>query len=349
MVKCKIKVGIAGYGYSAKTFHIPFLKGNSHYEIRKIFSRKINLRTIDGLDCQVVYEFDELLSDDIDVVIICTPNTEHFWMAERAIKSGKHVIIEKPLAVTASEALKLEDRAQENKVFVSAYQNRRLDGGFLTAKKVIEDGMLGEILDYESHFDRYVTGRNKKEWKNMKTEGVNILYDLGVHLIDQVYSLFGMPEEVYADFRKQREETPDFDNFEIKLYYEKLKATVSAGEVVAEPGPHIVVRGKKGSYTKFGMDVQEQALKNGETPVNSNWGEDVPENYGSLCVWENGTFNKKRIKTESGDYGRYYDNFYDALNGECELIVKIQQSIDVLKIIEAANKSNIEKKRISLV
>ena len=183
----------------------------------------------------------------------------------------------------------------------------------------------------------------------MKTEGVNILYDLGVHLIDQVYSLFGMPEEVYADFRKQREETPDFDNFEIKLYYENLKATVSAGEVVAEPGPHIVVRGKKGSYTKFGMDVQEQALKNGETPVNSNWGEDVPENYGSLCVWENGTFNKKRIKTESGDYGRYYDNFYDALNGECELIVKIQQSIDVLKIIEAANKSNIEKKRISLV
>lgn len=348
MVKYNINVGIAGYGYSAKTFHIPFLLNNCHYNVRKIFSRNKNLRTIDNLECLVVHEFDELLSDDIDVVIICTPNTEHFWMAERAIKSGKHVIVEKPLAVTVVEALKLKEMAEENRVFVSAYQNRRLDGGFITAKRIIEEGVLGNILDYESHFDRYVIGMNKKEWKNIKTDGVNILYDLGVHLIDQVYSLFGMPKEVYADFRKQREETPDFDNFEIKLYYDNLKATVSAGEVVAEQGPHIVVRGKNGSYTKFGMDVQEQALKSGEKPGVCGWGEDVPENYGSLCVWANGTFNKKRVKTEIGDYGRYYDNFCNALNKECEIMVKIQQSIDVLKIIEAANKSDTDKKRISL-
>jgi len=348
MYRDKINVGIAGYGYSAKTFHIPFLMCNGHYDIKKIYSRNINLNEGE-LGCKFVHAFDDLLTDDIDVVIICTPNVEHFWMAERAIKNRKHVIVEKPVTVSIEEAEKLKELSTEYNVFLSVYQNRRLDGAFLTTKKLIKDGILGEIMDYESHFDRYVVGKNKKSWKNLKIEGVNILYDLGIHLIDQVYGLFGMPIEIYADFRKQREETPMFDNFEIKLYYNNLKATVSASEIVTEQGAHIIVRGKNGSYIKYGMDVQEEALKKGERIDQSDWGKDIPENYGSLCIWENNSMHKKRIVTERGNYGKFYDNFYDALNMESELIIKIEQSIDVLKIIQAAIKSNKEKKRIELI
>jgi len=269
-------------------------------------------------------------------------------MAKQALEAGKNVIVEKPLCIYPEEAEELIQTAEEKGVLLSVYQNRRWDGGFLTAKKLIEEGRLGEVVDYEAHFDRFVKGKSAKEWKETGEAGVGVLYDLGVHIIDQAVCLFGMPKEVYADIRSQREETLGDDNFQVYLYYDKMKAVLSASQLVKEVGPHIVVHGTKGSFVKYGMDVQEEKLKAGELPVGDDWGKDEEENWGILNTEADDVNYRGRIETERGNYHKFYDNIYGVLTGERELEVKPEQAKDVLRILKAAKESVEKGRRIKL-
>lgn len=348
MIEKVINVGIAGYGYSAKVFHIPFLKENPRFSVKKVYSRRVNFSEIEEANCQMVHSFDELLSQDIDLVVICTPNTSHYELAKEAIEAGKNVIVEKPLCTKSKEAIELKQLAEKYDVKITAYQNRRLDGPFLTAKQVIDSGELGEIKVYEASFDRFVSGKNKKAWKNEKVEGVNILYDLGTHLIDQAILLWGKPNEVYADVEHQRAETPDFDAFELVLYYSNKKVILRAGELVADEPPHIVVRGTQGSFVKFGRDVQEGQLCQGKSNVSEHWGEDDKEKYGKIYLKHDANMTITEVKTLPGNYGKFYENFYDVITGVDTQFVDITDSILVLEIIEAALKSAREKKRIKI-
>lgn len=266
MEKRIIHVGIAGFGMSGKIFQAPFLHANPNFEIKKVYERKSEKSKEEYPYVQVVHDFSELLTEDIDLVVISTPNVYHFEMAKAAILAGKHVIVEKPVAIYAKDAQELLALSKANSVIFTAYQNRRFDGDFLTVKQIIEEKLLGEILDVEVHYDRFVQRESSKEWKTKGGPGVNILYDLGVHLIDQIYTLFGMPDEVYADFRKQRKTTAEFDNFELILYYDTIKVSLNASEVVVKHGPRYRINGTKGSFIKYGIDVQEEAFLSGERP-----------------------------------------------------------------------------------
>jgi predicted dehydrogenase len=267
-------------------------------------------------------------------------------MAKLAIEAGKNTIVGKPIATTSVEAEELCKLAKEKHVLFSVYQNRRLDGDFLTIKKLIENGKLVEIIDYSAHYDRYVIGKSTKQWKAIGGKGTNTLYDLGVHIIDQAVSLFGMPIEVYADLRKQREESGGIDNFEVILYYQDKKVTLFAGELVLENDLRYVVHARNGSYIKYGTDAQERSLIAGLKPGNKGWGEESKEYWGTLYTIENGVKSIEKIRTEAGNYGNYYDNIYYVLKGEGELLVKPEESVGVLKVIEAAFESNKEKRRI---
>ena len=343
-----INVGLAGFGLSGKIFQAPFLHANEHFEIKKVFERSSEKSREEYPYVDVVHNFEELLSDDIDLVVISTPNAHHVPMATKAIQAGKHVVVEKPIAATSEEALELCSLAKKNNVLFSVYQNRRLDGDFVTLKKIIEENRLGEVVDYEAHFDRFVTGASSKKWKYDNPVGADVLYDLGVHIIDQAYYLFGMPKEVYADFRKQREESAGIDNFEVILYYEGKKAILSASEVAAKQGPHYMVHGRKGTFIKFGMDLQESNLCEGKRPPSDDWGLDRKENYGTLSFEKDGTIMDEIIVTERGDYGLFYENLFQALIHGKDLLVKPEEAADVLKILEAAIKSDSEKRRIAL-
>ncbi|WP_313133766.1 Gfo/Idh/MocA family oxidoreductase [Anaerocolumna sp.] len=347
MVK-KINVGIAGFGMSGQIFQAAFLHTNNHYNIEKVFERKSSKSKELYPYVNVVRTFEELLTEDIDLIVISTPNKFHYSMAKQALEAGKNVIVEKPLCIYPQEAEELIQIAKEKEVLLSVYQNRRWDGGFVTAKRLIEEGRLGEVVDYEAHFDRFVKGASAKKWKETGEVGVGVMYDLGVHLIDQAVCLFGMPGEVYADIRSQREETLGDDNFQVYLYYNKMKAVLSASQMVKEAGPHIAVHGTKGSYVKYGMDVQEEKLKAGELPVGNDWGKDREENWGILNTEADGVNYRERIETEIGNYHEFYNNIYGVLAGKEELAVKPEQVKDVLRIIRAAVESAEKGRRIKL-
>lgn len=341
-----IRVGLAGYGFSGRFFHAPFIVNDKRFRLCKVMERSSAHAKEDYASVEVVNTFEELLTDDIDLVVIATPNKTHFELAQQAIMAGKNIVVEKPVTPTPEEAEQLCVLAKEKGVVFSVYQSRRYDGDFMTVRKVIESGKLGEVVDYECHFDRFAKPGSPKAWKMENVKGNGPLYNLGVHIIDQVYVLFGMPEEVYADFRIQRSDNVFPDNFEIVFYYPDKKAIVSASEVVGHAGPHFMVHGRKGSFLKYGMDVQEGDLVSGKRPWDEGWGCDSEEKYGK--VYDGMTGAAETIPTLDGNYALYYDNLYDVLMGKGELAVKPEETVDVLKIMDAALCSDREKRRISL-
>lgn len=294
----QINVGIAGFGMSGQIFHAPFIYANHNFNLKKVYERTSNKSKQLYPDLEVVRSFEELLTEDIDLVVISTPNQYHASMAAQAMNAGKHVIVEKPVAATSREANELNKIAKNKNVIFSVYQNRRLDGDFLTVKRLIEEKRLGEIVDYECHFDRFVQGQSKKKWKREGGVGIDLLYDIGIHLIDQAYVLFGMPDEVYADMRKQREESSGIDNFEICLYYADKKVILSASELVAMPGPHFMVNGRNGTFIKYGRDVQEKRLLSGRYPNETYWGYDEEEFFGTLYTVVNESIQQEKIVTD---------------------------------------------------
>ena len=346
-----IRVGIAGFGMSAHIFQAPFLAADGRYEIRKFFLRSGERSKEEYPDAEIVRSFEDLLTDDVDLIVLSVPNPLHYALAKQALLAGKHVVVEKPITRTAAEAEELCELAKRQGKILSVYQCRRFDGDFRTVQKIVRSGKLGEIVDYEGHFDRYWWGTSNKAWKTSGAPGINILYDLGVHIIDQAYILFGLPNAVYADFQRQREQTnAPFDRFTVTLYYDGLRAVLSAGEIVALPGPRYAVHGRKGSFLKYGQDVQEAALIAGKRPAGDpSWGKDTPENYGTLkLMGEQGTFTVEQVSTEIGNYGLFYDNLYHVITEGTELFVKPEQTVDVLRILEAALRSGEEKRMIEL-
>ncbi len=343
-----IRTAIAGFGMSGKIFQAPFLNADPRFSLCRVYERTTQRAREEYPEVEIVRSFEALLTDDIDLVVISTPNALHVPMARQAMLAGKHVVVEKPVAATSREAEELCKLAKAQNVLFTVYQNRRLDSDFVTLQSLIAAGELGEVVDYAAHFDRFERGSYRKVWKNVGGEGVGILYDLGVHIIDQAYVLFGMPKEVYADLRKQRAETPGYDNFEVILYYNTVRAILSAGELVAHQGPHYMASGRRGTFIKYGMDPQENALIAGKRPPAPDWGTEPPECHGKLYYDEGGQILEKTIPTLRSSYGAYYDNLYRALTQGEPLLVRPEETADVLRIIEAALQSNEEKRRVSL-
>lgn len=343
----KIKVGILGYGLSGRLFHGAIMGAVEGFEISKIVTTDLEKRAqalIDFPKCKVVRAATEVFVDEsIDLVVVAVPNTKHAELAEAAMLSGKHVVIEKPFTVTTKEADHLINISKETGKMLTVYQNRRFDGDFKTIKALLSTNKLGRIVEYEAHFDRFRKSFKENSWREKDIPGSGILYDLGAHLIDQALCLFGLPEEVYGDIRAQRQGETD-DNFEVILYYPELKVTLKAGMLVKELPPHFTIYGTQGSFVKYGLDVQEGDLRADKRPVDDLWGDEAKELWGIL----NTTEKRQRVKSIKGDYRDFYKNVYNHLTKEEALEISAVEARNVILIIECALQSNVEKKRIQL-
>ncbi|NLZ47182.1 MAG: oxidoreductase [Clostridiales bacterium] len=343
-----VRVGLIGFGLAGRVFHAPIINSVPGLKLRKIFERKAeNIDIIREKYPQtiIVDDVENLFNDEnIDLVVIAAPNELHYKLAKKALESGKHVVVEKPFTVTTYEAEELITLALAKGKLITAFQNRRWDSDFRTVKKIIDGGLLGDVVEYEAHFDRF---RNyfKNNWREKNIPGSGILYDLGSHLIDQAISLFGNPIEIFGNLLIQRRGGEAVDNFEVILRYQDKKVTLKSGMLVRQPLPHFIVIGTKGSFIKYGMDVQEENLKNGNTPSNSpNWGRETEDLWGFINSDINGNHIIGKVESEPGDYRCFYENVYKAILGKEDLIVKPTQVLSTIKVIEMAMRSHEEKR-----
>jgi scyllo-inositol 2-dehydrogenase (NADP+) len=346
----KINAALTSFGMSGEYFHATFLDANPDFSMVKVLERHSERSKKIYPYVNVVKDFKNILSDsDIDLVVINTPNYLHYEMGKKALAAGKHVIIEKPFTPTVKEAKELINLANKKNRLLSVYQNRRWDGDFLTVKKIIENKLLGELVEFRSHFDRYRNFIKPNSWKEEEKPGSGLLYDIGSHLIDQAVCLFGKPLSVFADLRTQRKKSKIIDNFEIILNYSKLKVILNSGFLYKQPLVRFVLSGAKGTFIKNGLDPQEDTLKTSGFKNSITWGNEPEEQWGIMNAEINGLDFKGKIKTEPGKYYRYYENVYEAVTNRKKLDVKPEQVLVTSRIIELALKSNKEKKVIEYI
>jgi len=329
-----LNVALIGFGLSGRYLQAPFFDTNPNFSLKTIVSNSQNPQDFFP-SVQVAKSLDEVLADsEIDLVSICSPSLTHFEYAKRALLAGKHVLVEKPFTATVQEAEELILLAKKQGKILTVFQNRRFDSDFMTVKKVIEGNFLGEIHSFEIHFNRFKPVLNPKKWKEIVSPANGILYDLGSHIIDQVITLFGVPKDVWGQTFTQREGSEIDDAFDIKLDYGKLKVTLKSSLLVREDTPRYIIHGKKGSFTKHGIDVQEDHLKAGMMPQDVNFGIEPIEQSGILTTEMNGMIFKGTVETEKGNWALLFQNLHDVIVDGKELLIKPEEILEQIKIIE---------------
>ncbi|OPZ14451.1 MAG: putative oxidoreductase YdgJ [Bacteroidetes bacterium ADurb.BinA261] len=348
-----IRTGIIGYGLSGRVFHAPFIDVVEGYELTKISTSKPeNVKLIEERYpvTAVVPDGRGIIEDpEIDLVIVTSPNTEHFRWAREALIAGKHVVVEKPFTVNVAEADELIEIAQRQGKILTVYHNRRFTSDTKTVRKILESGILGEIVDYESHFDRYRPNpRPGGAWREDPLPGSGIFYDLGSHLIDQALWFFGMPLAVTADIDSQRPWAKADDHFDVRLHYPSFTATLKSGMLCKIPGPTYLIHGRNGSFVKYGLDVQEATLDAGAVPQGKDWGREPESIWGNICFDCKEVKIEGKVESEQGDYRDYFINLRDAINGKTKIAVKPEEARNVIQIIQLALQSSREKRTISI-
>ncbi len=341
----QIATGLIGYGLGGAIFHAPMIAAIPGLKLARIASRSADREQV-GLDYPGVSLDDtpQAMLDDpaIGLVVVCTPNASHYALAKSALLAGKHVVVDKPFVLSPAEGDELVALAKDKGLLLSVYQNRRWDGDFLTLRSVVASGELGPVHTYRAHFDRY-SPQVKARWKEQAQPGSGVLWDLGSHLIDQALCLFGLPRAVTAHLAVQREGAQVEDAFELVLDYGNRKAVLHAGALVRAPGPRYAVHGALGSFIKYGVDTQEDALKAGGRPGGERWGHDVAAHYATVTAADG---SSRTVPTIPGCYEAFYAGIHQALTQGGPPPVAAQDAVAVVRVIECAYRSHRERRTV---
>jgi predicted dehydrogenase len=339
-----IGVAVLGYGLAGQTFHAPLIRATPGLALCAVVSSRPEAVHADLPEVEVLPDLDAALARaDIGLIVVATPDALHAEQAIAALKAGKSVVVDKPFAVTLEQAEAVAAVAAEAPGVFSVFQNRRWDADFLTLRRLIAEGELGEVAVFESHYDRFrpaVTDR----WKDRRDGGV--WADLGPHLVDQAVQLFGAPLGVYADLQAQRVGATAIDYAHVLLRYDRLRVILNMGHLAAESGLRYVVHGTGGSFVKHGLDAQEGQSKAGLRPGDADWGLDPSP--GVLTRQINGNIVRTTPTPERGDYPAFYAAVRDAIRGESPPPVPADQALTVMRILDAGLRSAAEGREVSL-
>lgn len=326
-----IRAGIIGYGYAGRTFHVPLLRATPGFELVAVVSRQTETVRQALPHVDVIANPSMLFArDDIDLVVIATPNATHAPLACAALRAGKHVVVDKPFALDLAEARALAALAEASGRVLSVFQNRRWDSDFLAVTQAIADDEIGRVVHFESHFDRF-RPQVRARWREQAGPGAGIWYDLGPHLIDQALQLFGLPRGVSGRLAIQRHggQSPDWAH--VLLDYGIPQVVLQASMVVAGGGARFNLHGDRGSLVKRRPDQQEAQLLAGLVPGSDDWGADSDP-----LLLHDGAGAVREITPARGDYRRFYAEVRDAIHGDSANPVPPIQALAVMAILDAA-------------
>jgi predicted dehydrogenase len=346
----RFRVALIGYGLGGAVFHAPLVAAVDGLELAAIVTRNEERRARaqrEHPQAALLASAHEVWerAENLDVVVVASPNRLHVPLARAAIAAGLAVVVDKPLAASAGEGRKLLGAAQERNILLTVFQNRRWDGDFLTLRHLIAEDALGSVLRFESRFERW-RPKLRGGWRESAApeEAGGLLYDLGSHLVDQALVLFGPAVQVYAelDARRHGGEVDD-DAFVALTHGSGVRSHLWMSAAAAQPGPRLRVLGDRAAYVKHGLDVQEEQLLAGSRPGDPGWGEEPEERWGRL-----GEDDVRLVPTTPGAYARFYESLVAALRGEAPPPVDPAEAIRTLDVLGAARISARERRIVEL-
>ncbi|HEV2635100.1 MAG TPA: Gfo/Idh/MocA family oxidoreductase [Actinocrinis sp.] len=336
----QLNVAVIGYGLAGAVFHAPLIAAEPRMRVAAVVTgsaERAAQAEAEHPGVRVLPDADALFESAdgrIDLVVVAAPNDAHAPLTRSALAAGLPVVIDKPATPTAAETRELIALADRAGLALSVFQNRRWDGDFLTARKLIEQGDLGDVARFESRFERW-RPVPKGGWRETggRDQAAGLLFDLGSHLVDQALTLFGPAVSVYAqlDARRPGIDTDD-DAFVALTHVSGVRSHLWMSAVTAQLGPRMRVLGSKGAYVKYGLDVQEDALRTGARPGDAAWGEDAEAAWGTVGTDE----SPRKVETEHGAYEAYYAGMAAAILDGAPVPVDPRESASALDILEAA-------------
>jgi predicted dehydrogenase len=334
-----IGVGMVGYGLAGRLFHAPYIDAVDGLRLAAIATSNPERQaqaTAEHPGATVVTTVDDLLaSGDVEMVVVVTPNRFHVPVGIRGLQAGRHVVVDKPIAMDVAEAETLLEAAERSGRILSVYQNRRGDGDFLTVRSLLADGALGEIDSLEARFERW--GVVGDEWREVAEEAGGPHRDLGAHLVDQSLVLFGRARRVFAQMDRRRVGSRVADSTFVAIDHTGgVRSRLWTSLIAARTGPRFRIRGLGGEFVKDDLDPQEDQLLGGMRPNDPGFGEDPPERWGRIYASDGSV---TPIPTDRGDYRWFYEGFRDAVRGVAERPVDPLDSVRGLRVLEAAERS----------
>ncbi|NUV99813.1 Gfo/Idh/MocA family oxidoreductase [Streptomyces sp. CAI 127] len=353
-----LRVALVGYGLAGSVFHAPLVSATDGLVLDTVVTSNEERRA-EARAAHPKVRFadspDELWerADELDLVVIASPNKTHVPLATAALKAGLPVVVDKPIAGTAAEARELAALAEERGLLLSVFQNRRWDNDFRTLAALIADGELGEVQRFESRFERW-RPQLKGGWRESgdPDEIGGLLYDLGSHVVDQALVLFGPAVQVYAESDVRRPGAAADDDTFIAITHENgVRSHLYVSATTAQLGPRFRVLGSAAGYVKYGLDPQEAALREGLRPVAGEpWGEEVEQMWGRVGSGESPlTGGGTPVRTLPGDYPAYYAAVAAAIRGTGDNPVTALQAAAALDVLEAARRSAREGVSVTLL
>ncbi|KWC04856.1 oxidoreductase [Burkholderia ubonensis] len=342
-----LRIGLMGFGFAGATFHAPVIAASGRTQVAAIATGQPDRARAAYPDARIVADLDALLAlDDIECVVIATPNDTHFPLARQVLDAGRHVVVDKPVTLTSDEALALARLANARSRVFAPFHNRRWDGDFLTVRRIVESGELGRITYVTSHFDRF-RPQVRVRWREEAARGGGLLLDLGPHLIDQALALFGLPDTVSATVKTRRDNGSAPDFVHVRLGYPDKDVALHASALSAIEPARFTLHGTRGSYQKFGLDTQEDQLKAGLTPDDVEFGGGNPP--GVLRVLDGDVETERPVPTLDGQYAEFYRALAASIREGAPFPVTPQDAVDVMTIIELAAQSEHEGRRLPFV
>jgi len=342
-----IRVGLVGYGMAGRVFHAPVISAVEGLELAAVVERHSRNAEAAYPGVTTYSSLEDMLKDEtIQLVVVATPNTSHAALALQALAAGRHVVVDKPVGISVKEVEGLVAASGPGH-FMIPFHNRRWDSDFQTLRKLLHEEKLGEVVYLESTFLRW-RPLARGTWRDDGTDGGGILLDLGTHLADQAIQLFGMPAELSAEVLAERPGGRVNDSFNIRLYYPEKIVTLVANCFTALPRPRYTVRGTKGNYVKWGLDPQEDRLKEKGKVEGANWGVEPSSAWGTVAVDVEGSMITHPVQPIPGDYRLYYAGVRDAILGKSVAPVLAVDALNVARLLETAEISSREKRTIAI-
>lgn len=344
-----INTAICSYGLSGKVFHAPLLTSHPDFHLHTVMQRSNTDAKSDYPEVQIVTDYEQILKNkDIDLVVVNTPNELHFSMAKAALEAGKHVVVEKPFTVNLAEGTALLGLAESEKKVLGVFQNKRLECDFLDAQSVLQSNVLGRVVEVEWHYDRFRAHVTHKRWKEDQRRGSGTWFDLGIHMVDAMLCLFGMPNSVTADMRSLRREEGATDYFNVRCDYDDHRVILRSNTFVSEKGPTVTIHGDRGSFLKFGQDVQESQLAKGIRPGHEQWGVQSEDNFYVLHKQTTEQSVRETHASHNGRYEDFYSNIADAIQSNAPLKFDATQPLKGVQVLLAAQQSAKQKRTIEV-
>ena len=342
-----IGVGLIGYGLAGRVFHAPLIRATPGLALRTIVAKMADapaeyLRA-EYPDVGVVPDVARMLADPaIALVVIATPNNTHAALAKQALRAGKAVVVEKPFALSLAEAREVLALAEAFGQPLTVFHNRRWDSDFLSIRAALEAGVIGRVVHFESHFDRF-RPNVRQRWREDGEAGSGVWFDLGPHLVDQALLLFGPPLAVSADLAALRDGARANDWAHVVLRYADKRVVLHASLCVAGHVPRFIVHGTAGSLVKSGADQQETQLVAGLRPGDPEWGADPDP-----LRLRDATGHERAIPAPTGAQQQFYASLAAALAGLGPPPTLPHEVLAVQQVLEAAIIASREGRTVDL-